>query len=349
MVRRIYAFLTLLAVPLLGDTIRDMPDATAVGATDGFFCDQGDPAVTRECLASQLATYISGAIFTSDTYMQYITYDPLKDGVVDEAETLVDGSYGAFDWASSVATINDDVVTPDMVLLAGQSDGLCLTYKAAGDTWEWASCGSGSGDMLKSTYDTDTDNLVDTAETTIQFRSGTSFPGSPTTGDLFRITDDSVAGACDSAAGSDVTLCIYDGAGWEAFVTGYGADGTYGDITISGGAFSLETDSVDSAEIAADAVGEVELDINNSPTDEYVLAYEVSDGRMKWVSNAAGTETDPTLTDDTAVTIGDGTGADQVLTFDSATGDGTLTWDDSAQEFDFNAPITTPATADPSV
>ena len=51
------------AAPLFGDTIRDMPDASSVTGTDGFFCDQGSsPAVTRECLASQLATYISASL-----------------------------------------------------------------------------------------------------------------------------------------------------------------------------------------------------------------------------------------------------------------------------------------------
>lgn len=42
-----------------------------------------------------------------------------------------------------------------------------------------------------------------------------AFPGSPSTNDLILITDDTVAGACDSGGGSARTLCVYDGADWQ--------------------------------------------------------------------------------------------------------------------------------------
>ena len=52
--------------------------------------------------------------------------------------------------------------------------------------------------------------------TVTSVQTGTAFPGSPTAGDLFIVTDDSAIGACDSNAGTDVTLCRFTGAIWEA-------------------------------------------------------------------------------------------------------------------------------------
>lgn len=46
--------------------------------------------------------------------------------------------------------------------------------------------------------------------------SGAAFPASPSTNALFFITDDTTSGACDSAGGSAVTLCRWDGAAWVA-------------------------------------------------------------------------------------------------------------------------------------
>lgn len=43
---------------------------------------------------------------------------------------------------------------------------------------------------------------------------GTTFPSSPTTGLIFVVTDDSSAGACDSAAGSATSICRWNGSAW---------------------------------------------------------------------------------------------------------------------------------------
>lgn len=53
--------------------------------------------------------------------------------------------------------------------------------------------------------------------------SGTAFPSSPNTNDVFVITDDSTAGACDSAGGAATTLCRWTGAAWEAAGDGVGS------------------------------------------------------------------------------------------------------------------------------
>lgn len=65
--------------------------------------------------------------------------------------------------------------------------------------------------------------------------SGATFPSSPSTHALFLITDDSVQGACDSAAGAATTLCRWDGAAWTAVgssaVSGWPTVSTVKEIT----------------------------------------------------------------------------------------------------------------------
>ena len=77
-----------------------------------------------------------------------------------------------------------------------------------------------------------------TITTKMNVPRGTAFPGTPATGDVIVITDDSTVGACDSAAGSAVSLCYYTGAAWAKL----------GDGTAAGGALS-STDIDTSAEL----------------------------------------------------------------------------------------------------
>lgn len=72
---------------------------------------------------------------------------------------------------------------------------------------------TGSGAAVFGTAPT-VDSPVFTTKQNLAY--GTAFPGAPATGDTIIITDDSAAGACDSAAGSAVSLCRYTGAAWAA-------------------------------------------------------------------------------------------------------------------------------------
>ena len=65
-----------------------------------------------------------------------------------------------------------------------------------------------------------TDPTLDIGEGKIILPFGTAFPGSPSTNDVFVVTDDSATGACDSSAGSAISLCIYNGASWESLGDG---------------------------------------------------------------------------------------------------------------------------------
>lgn len=61
--------------------------------------------------------------------------------------------------------------------------------------------------------------------TKINLPSVTALPGTPSTGDTVIVTDDSATGACDSAAGSAVTICRYNGSAWAALGGGSGSIG----------------------------------------------------------------------------------------------------------------------------
>lgn len=79
--------------------------------------------------------------------------------------------------------------------------------------------------------------------TTSPVQVGTDFPASPTTGQLFVVTDDSAVGACDSSAGSAVSLCVWDGSNWVAVSSGtsptYTLDTVFDSGKIIDGANSL--------------------------------------------------------------------------------------------------------------
>jgi hypothetical protein len=128
-------------------------------------------------------------------------------------------------------------------------------------------------------------------------------------------------------------------------------DADKGDIDISSDFWDIDANTVGPNEIGANVITEGEVEGGGSlgaGEDGYVWAWDNDTTSMEFVSNAAGAETDPTLTDDQAVTVGDGTGADVVITADSTT-DSTITWDLSALTWVFGHPIATPASSLPGV
>jgi len=59
----------------------------------------------------------------------------------------------------------------------------------------------------------------------------TALPVGPSVGDTVIVTDDSVAGACDSAAGSAISLCRWSGAAWVAVGDGTSGSAAFNAIT----------------------------------------------------------------------------------------------------------------------
>lgn len=86
--------------------------------------------------------------------------------------------------------------------------------------------GSGGG-FVRATAPTIDSPII---ATKVNLPSGTALPGSPSAGDVFIVTDDSAAGACDSAAGSARTVCRYNGSAWQAIGDGGAGAGIGGSV-----------------------------------------------------------------------------------------------------------------------
>lgn len=139
-----------------------------------------------------------------------------------------------------------------------------------------------------------------------------------------------------SGGGSSVILDLGDDASNEST--------DVGEIATTGDTNSIFSEP--SADKLLIAVG------NNWPTADAADALSAngtncSAGEAARGVNAAGvaeqcfsvvtSESDPTLTDNNAVTMGDGSTADPVVTLDGSAGtDGTITWDESEDTFDLN-------------
>jgi hypothetical protein len=116
--------------------------------------------------------------------------------------------------------------------------------------------------------------------TVVNLPSVTSFPGSPATGDVVIVTDDSAVGACDSSAGSSTSLCRWNGSSWQKL----------GDGTAAGGALAA-SDIDTSSELA------------NILTDETGTGAAVFANTPTLVTPILGTPTSVTLTNATGLPL----------------------------------------------
>lgn len=133
--------------------------------------------------------------------------------------------------------------------------------------------------------------------TKINLPSVTALPGSPATGDVVVVTDDSAIGACDSAAGSARSLCRYNGSAWVSLGDGGSGGGTPGGSTTevqfnNGGSFdgvsTITTDGLDTTAIA----GNFKLADGTDPTKTVAFdASGITTGTLRTltVPNANGT------------------------------------------------------------
>lgn len=139
--------------------------------------------------------------------------------------------------------------------------------------------------------------------------SVTEFPSNPSIGQIVVVTDDSAVGECDSAAGSAVTLCRWDGISWLKLGDGTGVGG------------SLTSGDIDTcAELAAIIAGETgtcgSLVLSQAPTIVSAVLTTPTINSATMTTPILGTPISGTLTNTTgfpwANLAGAGTG---VLTF----------------------------------
>jgi len=142
---------------------------------------------------------------------------------------------GALVFGTSPALTTPNLGTPSAVVLTagtGLPVSTGLAGAGTGVATALAQNVTGTGGIALATAPT-VDSPVFT--TKLRIPRVTAFPGSPGAGDVVIVTDDSTAGACDSAAGSITSFCQWDGAAWVKLGDGTSAGGALssGDIDTS--------------------------------------------------------------------------------------------------------------------
>lgn len=236
---------------------------TGEGANELFDMDQN-------VLTSSSPTFdgltLTGAMTLPDNVRQ--TFNPGADvaginvgGVASDPGTPVNGDlvYDSDDhllraringaWVSlgagggGLASTDIDTIAELFTIITDEATGLAtfLTTASSANLAALVSDETGSGLAVFGTAPT-----LDAAVLTTKFNIPhvAAFPGSPAEGDVVAITDDSAAGACDSGAGSALTLCYYTGASWLKLGDGTGAGGSLssGDIDTLAEFFAIVTD-----------------------------------------------------------------------------------------------------------
>lgn len=160
---------------------------------------------------------------------------------------------GAIVFATNPALVTPDIGTPSagtltnttgfpLANLAGAGSNV-LAFLATPTTANFASAvtgETGSGAVVFGTAPTISSPVISTK---INLPRVTSLPGTPSAGDTVIVTNDSIAGACDAAAGSATTLCQYSGSAWTALGSGALSSG---DIDTSAEIKTIVTDETGS-------------------------------------------------------------------------------------------------------
>jgi hypothetical protein len=312
------------------------PDATGSGTNT--FATIATPAGTSPVADNTTDTLTlangSGITITGDGTTDTVTIAAVLGADVDltsevtgilpvlNGGTNASTTQGAINNISGLTT-NGDLLYNDgtnSTRLARGTNGQCLTANAT--TLVWTSC-AGSG----------------TTFFTLAGSSGT--PQNLNGGDTLTVAAgssgniSSVAGATDTVTVDIISNPTFSGlvtlqagvtisAGQTLTINGEGfTDLTGTGLTMSGGALqsTLGTDIIGS-EIADATIEEVDLEATNSPTDNYVLTYDLSSGGFTWVDPTSvgvgysfsitdGT-TPQTINDGNTLTVVDGTNIDVV-------------------------------------
>jgi hypothetical protein len=146
-----------------------------------------------------------------------------------------------------------------------------------------------------------------TLTTWVDVPSVTAFPGTPPTGAVVIVTDDSAIGACDSAAGSARSLCWYNGTAWQSLGDGGGGGGgafsdagdpivqntTTKDVHMGDGAGTL----TGKVEIGGDAdQPQLVVEGYSTQTDDILIVQSDDDNERFTVSAAGATTQDGSAT-----------------------------------------------------
>lgn len=112
-------------------------------------------------------------------------------------DNLASADFGSFTCNGTNCTIDNNSITPDMVLSTGQTDEYCLSYESTGSTWEWKDCSGGGGGSSLFTDDGTFTYLTSTTDDLVLGGSATS-----TSPFFFDVSSSSLLISSASAAGT---------------------------------------------------------------------------------------------------------------------------------------------------
>lgn len=245
---------------------------------------------------------------------------------IDLGTAEVAGQLGAGNGGTGLSSLGTGVAT-----WLGTPSSANLAAAVTGET--------GSGAAVFGTAPT-----IDSAVLTTKFNapSVTALPGSPASGDVVVVTDDSAIGACDSAAGSARSLCRYNGSAWQSLGDGGGGGGAPTDadylVGTANGSLSAEivVGTSPGGELggtwAAPTIDSGAVDfteLSGSATDAQIPdTITINGGALTPVQSAAPTPTAEGRieweTDDDHIIVGDGAAQVEFVPAEDVSGDATM-------------------------
>lgn len=114
--------------------------AATLSLTSGYVIPTTTRAVNWDTAYTQSHSAVTLA---GEDYLTLSTQQITANAI--DPDNLSASDFGSFTCNGTTCTLDNDSITPNMVLSTGQTDEFCLTYESTGPTWEWQTCGSGGG------------------------------------------------------------------------------------------------------------------------------------------------------------------------------------------------------------
>lgn len=211
----------------------------------GIHLRGGSSDTTNFNSVTLFGTYVEGMDSAVKVDGSSSAYDPNVIAYGLDCSSMADSAWDADSDTDCIVTDSDSAGTTIIALGGYYNSVQCITHNAAGVVLFGGLYNSGSPcdataitgsaterDLMNDTAFKDEAATItgawDASGGRFEPPTGTAFPGSPATNEIFVVTDDSAIGACDSAAGSARSLCRWNGSAWQSLGDGGGGGGIGG-------------------------------------------------------------------------------------------------------------------------